>query len=178
VSPRALLALVILAVVQTSAPAAAQVTIAGGGGVASGSILLIDAGSCPTGFTEVTAARGRFVVGTPNGGTVAGTAGSAMTDLQNPSVTPTFTGSALSTHQHAESWAAQNGPRSAASEIYGLAAAQNVNWNELSVGATGVNNIAASLTSAVSAGTPAGTVSAVAGNSIAPYIQLVFCKKT
>lgn len=61
----------------------------GGGNVPSGSILAVDTGGCPIGYTEVTAARGRTVRGTPAGGTVGGTVGAAMTDLETVSVTPT-----------------------------------------------------------------------------------------
>jgi len=44
------------------------------------------AAACPTGWTEYTAAQGRYVVGVPDGGTVAGTAGTALTDLENRAV--------------------------------------------------------------------------------------------
>lgn len=37
--------------------------------------------TCPTGWTEYTAAAGRVIVGVPVGGTVAGTVGSALTNL-------------------------------------------------------------------------------------------------
>ena len=40
-------------------------------------------GACPSGWSEFTAARGFAVVGTPSGGTNAGTRGSALTDLQD-----------------------------------------------------------------------------------------------
>ncbi len=39
--------------------------------------------SAPTGFSEFTAGRGRFLVGTPSGGTNGGTVGTALTNLQN-----------------------------------------------------------------------------------------------
>lgn len=53
-----------------------------GPSIESGSIVL-SAGNCPSGFTEYTASRGMFIVGVPSGGTIAGTVGSAMTNLQN-----------------------------------------------------------------------------------------------
>jgi hypothetical protein len=171
--------LVLLALVQTcalAAPARAQVIIAGGG-VSTGGIIAIDSGTCPSGFTELTSARGRFLVGTPSGGTLAGTAGSAMTDLQNPSVTPTFNGSALATHQH------NTGTDSSSSGTqivfsnnpFGQAGATGFGSVNTSSVSGGIN---AALTSAVSGGTPAGTVSAVASNSLAPYLQLTLCKKS
>lgn len=47
--------------------------------------------AAPTGWTEFTAGRGRVIVGTPLSGTHAGTVGSALTDLQNPTHTHTYT---------------------------------------------------------------------------------------
>lgn len=45
------------------------------------------AGSCPTGWSEYTAARGRTVVGTPSGGTNAGTVGTALSNLGSTTIT-------------------------------------------------------------------------------------------
>ena len=45
--------------------------------------------SCPSGWTEETAARGRAIVGTPSGGTQEGTVGSALTDLLDKTHTHT-----------------------------------------------------------------------------------------
>lgn len=56
----------------------------GGGGtylVPGGAIMLFDSATCPAGWTEYTAARGRTIVGVPSGGTVGGTVGSALADL-------------------------------------------------------------------------------------------------
>ena len=39
-------------------------------------------GACPTDWNEVTALRGRFIVGLVDGGTLAGTRGTALTDLE------------------------------------------------------------------------------------------------
>ena len=43
--------------------------------------------SIPSGWTEFTAARGRVIVGVPLSGTVGGTVGTALTDLQDPTHT-------------------------------------------------------------------------------------------
>lgn len=43
----------------------------------------------PTGWVEATGARGRLVVGMPASGTLAGTVGTALTDLQDPTHTHT-----------------------------------------------------------------------------------------
>lgn len=63
-------------------------------------LIAFTAGACPSGWTEYTAARGFAIVGLPASGTAAGTVGTAFTDLQNKSVTPSFSGSALATHAH------------------------------------------------------------------------------
>lgn len=39
--------------------------------------------ACPSGWTEYTAARGRYVVGLPSGGTLEGTAGTVLTNLED-----------------------------------------------------------------------------------------------
>lgn len=51
-------------------------------GTPKGLIAFIASSTIPTGWAEYTAARGRYIVGVPSGGTIAGTVGSAMTNLQ------------------------------------------------------------------------------------------------
>jgi len=58
------------------------VLVGGGSAVPSLSILLGES-ACPTGLTEVTALRGMYVVGTPSGGTVGATVGTALTNTEN-----------------------------------------------------------------------------------------------
>ncbi len=64
--------------------------------------------ACPTGWTELTTARGRVITGLPLSGTLAGTVGTAFTNLEDKTHThsftpagtnsaPTFTGSAGTT---------------------------------------------------------------------------------
>lgn len=52
--------------------------------IPAGTIAFFASSSCPTGWTEATALRGRALVGVPQGGTVLGTVGTALTNLQNP----------------------------------------------------------------------------------------------
>lgn len=66
----------------------------GGGGVSTPMIALFN-GPCPTGWTEFAAAQGRVVVGLPVGGTLAGTVGTALTDLGTRTI------SAVVAHLHA-----------------------------------------------------------------------------
>jgi len=51
--------------------------------VPSGMVLFFNLSSCPTGWSELTGARGRYLVGKPSGGTLAGTAGTALSNLEN-----------------------------------------------------------------------------------------------
>ena len=71
----------------------AKVREAGSDLVPKGAIILwVNSNACPPGYTEYTALRGRLPVGLPAGGTLAGTAGTALTDLQTK--THTHTGGA------------------------------------------------------------------------------------
>ena len=54
-----------------------------GGSVPSGAVMSFNLASCPTGWTELVAARGRYIVGRPSGGTLAGTTGTALSNLEN-----------------------------------------------------------------------------------------------
>lgn len=49
-------------------------------------VLYSTSGACPAGWTEYTTARGRYVVGLPSGGTLEGTAGTALSNVENRSV--------------------------------------------------------------------------------------------
>lgn len=53
----------------------------------AGTIIFHTDGVCPPGWAEVMAARGRILVGLPAGGTLAGTVGSALTDLATRTIT-------------------------------------------------------------------------------------------
>ena len=44
------------------------------------------AGACPTGWTEYTSARGRYIVGTPSGGTNGATVGTALSNSEDRAV--------------------------------------------------------------------------------------------
>ena len=80
----------------------ASITITPGAPTAipTAGIILTDAATCPGTTTEYTDARGRMLVGVPSGGTIEGTVGTALTNTQNLSVAPAFTGNALGTHTH------------------------------------------------------------------------------
>lgn len=52
----------------------------------AGAVSFFNLAACPTGWTELTEARGRYIVGLPAGGVLAGTAGTALTNLENRAV--------------------------------------------------------------------------------------------
>ncbi len=56
--------------------------------LASGAVGLFTT-ACPTGWTELSGSKGRYIVGMPAGGTNEGTVGTALTDQQNPTHTHT-----------------------------------------------------------------------------------------
>ncbi len=127
----------------------------------SGAIMFFDLSSCPTGWTELTTAGGRYIVGKPSGGTLGAIVGTALTNSENRAVgqhTHTFTGNALPVHSHT----VPSGYK--ANSQHGLYQNQGNS---------------AGGTSSVSAGTPSGTnadAGSVAGTN-APYIQYLVCKK-
>ncbi len=52
-------------------------------GVPAGFVGFFNLSSCPTGWSELTAAKGRYLVGLPSGGTLAGTKGTALSNLED-----------------------------------------------------------------------------------------------
>jgi hypothetical protein len=53
--------------------------------VPSGAVMYFNLPSCPSGWTEVTDAQGRAIVGLPSGGTLSGTVGTGLTNLEDRS---------------------------------------------------------------------------------------------
>jgi hypothetical protein len=146
-------------------------------GVVPSGIIAFMAGSCPTGWSEYTAARGRYVVGLPSGGTQEGTAGTALSNQENRTVgqhTHTFSGSALATHNHTQD-AHLHTQSTWSNAGVGSVFARGVSGNQAdqSTASTTATN------QAITAGTPAGTnanTGSVASTN-APYIQLTCCEK-
>jgi hypothetical protein len=71
--------------------------------VPPGAVMMFDLDACPPGWSALTEARGRALVGAPSGGTVLGTVGTAFTDLENRSHThgvPALSGTAASAGAH------------------------------------------------------------------------------
>lgn len=51
--------------------------------VPAGAVMFFATSTCPSGWSEFTVARGRYVVGLPLGGTLATTTGTALSNLEN-----------------------------------------------------------------------------------------------
>ena len=125
--------------------------------VPSGASVLVSSGTCPTGFVEDTAFRGRYLVGTPSGGTVGGTLGSAMTDLADSSYTPLGSGTIATVSGGAA--AASNGVGMLGGTLQTLTGA----------GTTGAS---------VGAVTFTGTAATTMRSTVAPTAQLLVCRKS
>jgi hypothetical protein len=127
--------------------------------VPSNAIGFFSTSTCPSGWTEVTGARGRYIVGLPSGGTLAGTAGTGLTNLQNRSVGEHTNTINDSGHGH-----------------------NNVLAMSTSMGGRADNAVKTHLIIQNSAmgssntGVTVGNAGTVAGTN-APYIQLLVCKK-
>jgi hypothetical protein len=50
--------------------------------IPSGAVMFFDLASCPDGWTELTDARGRYIIGLQQGGTLKGTQGTALNNLE------------------------------------------------------------------------------------------------
>lgn len=128
-------------------------TLGTGTSVPSGTIAY-QSGSCPTGWTEVIAARGRMIVGLPSGGTSAGTVGTALTDLQDK------------THTHSVTATGAVGSIAASSD-----AAVKVGTSASNAAASGHTHAAPAFT-----GSPATSTTA-ATSDVLSYIQYRVCSK-
>jgi len=114
--------------------------------------------TCPSGWTELSAARGRYLVGTPSGGTVSGTAGTALTDLENRAVGQHMHTYSETSHSHT-----QQKPVLSAVDAQ---SASNVIRRYTTTG-----NVVAQ-----TSGITINSTGTVAGTN-APYMQLLLCQK-
>ena len=133
--------------------ASGQWFCAPGGGVPAGAVMFSNLAACPIGWTELTGARGRYLVGLPGSGTLAGTAGTALADLENRAVGLHNHGITDPKHRH---WVNGTGGPQEVDWLIGTAASGN--WLVDTTGIT-IND----------EGTTAGTN--------APYLQLLVCQK-
>ena len=146
-------------------PTGNPTTGSGSGLFPAGMVMFYNASTtCPTGWTEYTEARGRYVVGLPSGGTVTATSGAALSNIENR---------AVGQHTHAKSDSGHT------HTIYGKRVPSGTSAQitySTSLGPDG--NVP--LTGAIAAATTGVTITAsgtTAGTN-APYIQALVCKKS
>jgi hypothetical protein len=125
-------------------------------------VLFFNLGACPSGWTELTAAGGRYLVGLPASGSLAGTQGSALSNLANRAAGVHNHNSSVSAHSHATS-------RETSGENCSDSACSNYPTD-----ATNANTGLAS--TGVTVKDPTCTGCATAGTN-APYIQLLVCQR-
>lgn len=172
---------------------AASLTNDGGGtltwatGTPSGLLAWTKNGTCPSGWSEYTAARGRAVVGMTTGFTLNGTVGTALTNTEARAVgqhthtaTPSITLS-NPTHDHGITdpghthtvndpgeLFANSGPSGGAAGTGDTGSATT--GITINVSASGAGVTGSATTTVNNEGTTAGTN--------APYVQLMLCQKT
>jgi hypothetical protein len=134
----------------------AQLQPVTGAGLPAGAVILFNGTACPEGWSELTAARGRVLVGLPPGGTVLGTVGAAFADRESRDHTHGVTGYS--------GWATITGT--------------------LGGTATGYNNTGAFVTDTSANEVygqyhdhPVSLTSGGASAAIVPYVQLLVCQK-
>lgn len=143
-------------------------------GLAQGSIVFYNGTSCPTGYNEVTGARGRTVVGLPAAGTLAGTVGTALTNLEDrththtgPSHTHTYTDVIAHTHS-VSMW------------LEGAGTAGRAILSTTNNYASQTSMSGAALTTGIATGTTAasgtGATGTAATSNVIPYVQYIVCE--
>ncbi len=127
----------------------------------AGAVMFFNLASCPSGWTELTSARGRYLVGRPSGGALAGTQGTALTNLENRAVGQHNHAVTDPGHQH-------------------NTAAQGV-LNNNGTGATVLDIVLGPTSNSVvhsaTTGITVNGAGSVSGTN-APYLQLTVCSKT
>ena len=138
------------------------------------SVIAPFASSCPTGWTEYTAARGRTVVGNPSGGTVTTTQGTAFTaDNETRTITD------VPAHTHAAGTLAADSGGAHTHPIpitSGGSVSTTVAQGTTTSAGTASTSSGGAHTHTVS-GSTASTGSASVDVTM-PYIQLTYCQKT
>jgi hypothetical protein len=125
--------------------------------IPTGAVMLFNLAACPNGWSELTAAKGRYIVGLPSGGILAGTAGTPLTNQENR---------AAGQHSHT---------------VTDPGHAHSYTNNAIFQNYCGGNFCQVQYGSAQTTGTSATGVSVDAFGTVpgtnAPYIQLLVCQK-
>lgn len=124
----------------------------------AGVVSFFNRGTCPSGWSELVQARGRYLVGMPSGGTLLGTGGVALANLENRPVGQHDHAISDPGHAHAIGQGVQNG--------FGPAFLPRPPEADPINGFTGLSTTGITVQNAGS----------VAGTN-APYLQLLACEK-
>jgi len=155
------------------APVAGNVLTSDAAGLASwqgvlpaGMVSFFNLATCPAGWTELTAARGRYLVGLPSGGTLGGTDGTALSNLEDRPVGQHSHTINDPGHSHSTTLYEWNGSLSGSGTLF---YSRNSN-------ATDGAQAAAPGTASATTGITINNSGLVAGTN-APYMQLLVCQK-
>jgi hypothetical protein len=128
----------------------------------AGAVTFFNRSTCPSGWTELTTARGRYLVGRPSGGTLGGSAGTALGNLENRAVGRHSHGVTDPGHSHTISI-----PRG----LSDTGSAATFDTDAIFVGSLSY------LTSDDPTGITINNAGSDAGTN-APYLQLLVCQKS
>ncbi len=131
-------------------------------GIPASLVSFFNLAACPSGWTELTAARGMYIVGLPASGTLAGTSGTALTNLESRAVGQHNHGISDPGHSHSMVMSNNSGGGLVVPEAW---------YND-----NGSNN-RTGYTSSTTIGISINNSGSVAGTN-APYIQLLACQKS
>lgn len=130
---------------------------------------------CPTGQSELTAARGAMLVGLTNGGTKGTLVGTALTDQEARTHTHSMSAHTHSMQAHTHTHTGNTGAPSATTAV-----ANDTPGGDDPGSSSHVHNVASTASGAPSTANTAGPSTANTGTDSAsaiPYIQLLLCKK-
>lgn len=128
--------------------------------VPRGAVMFFNLSSCPSGWAALVAAQGRYLVGLPSGGTLAGTAGTALTNLEDRPV---------GQHNHAIT-----DPGHAHNFVGDASGTDTVPGGD--AGAASTTGSYAGIVASNTTGITINNSGSVAGTP-APYLQLLVCQK-
>lgn len=140
------------------------ISTASAGGIPTGIVSFFNLTTCPAGWTEFTNARGRYIIGLPLSGTLAGTNGTALTNLEDRPV-----------GQHTHTINDPSHSHNPQKNTYGSAGQSRLSWVSDTWGDPVPFPHGPPSTSSTT-GITINNTGSVAGTA-APYIQLLVCQK-